>query len=107
MLETEDSNKPITFVAHYGTLLQITSALGSAFHILRAFLTQEGRAEIISTEKIDSLNLQKDQFSESLVIQVTTDQAIPYTFRLSDQLALDLAETIHTQAGTSRQVGSA
>ena len=98
---------PIMCVANYGVAAQIASGLGSAIRVLRMALASDGTMEPIAAEEIREIHVQKDQWSDVVLVQLTTVLAIPYTFQISSQMAAEIADRLKTESEKPTQTGHA
>jgi hypothetical protein len=102
-----DKGDPIPCVASYGVAVQIAAALGTALNILQLAIDASHGAEKMAVEQLQNVNAQRDLFSESVVLRLTTVQGIPYLFELPCQSALQLAEKLKSEAAKPIQTGRA
>lgn len=106
ILETENSEKPLYCIGEFGLIFKIAQSFGAAIQILRMAFLSHRETVVIPAENVSDIYIQKDYFSESVLLQLTSE-GIPYTFHLSDQIATRLADELKNQLANRRPIGSA
>jgi hypothetical protein len=104
---TATDKRIVKFVAEYGALAQITGALGKLFSEFRRVLAPSGTMTPIAAEEVATSHVQKDQWANAVLMQLTTPLGVPYTFSLSPQGAAHIAEQLKTESAKPYQAGTA
>jgi hypothetical protein len=99
--------EPVMCVAPYGVAVQISSGLGTATQVLRMALTAQGEIEPVAAEQIQLVQFQKEQWSDVILMQLTTVQGVPYIFQFPSQYASEIVAQLKTEAAKPTQVGNA
>jgi hypothetical protein len=99
--------EPIMCVARYGVAAQIASGLGTALRVLQMALDSEGAFEQVAIDKLQEFHVQKDPWSDRVVLRLTTIQGIPYIFEIPSQNASEIAERLKTEGSKPTQAGHA
>ena len=102
-----DGNRPFSFVAKYGVAAQITSSLGKMVSELHEFLVATKGTESTAAEPVASFHVQKDQWSQEVLLMLMTPRGVPYTFALPHLAAVEIANQLKTQSGKATQTGTA
>ena len=107
-LTLEDGSK-LDFTAEYGPASQVVGALGRLFSELqRAAAAAEGSPiRATAAEKVGATLIEKDRWSNAVLLQLTTPQGVPYTFELSPQHAAEMADRLRVESAKPHQVGHA
>lgn len=98
---------PMTFVAEYGPAAQVIGALARMNLELRRVLLEAQGIKSVPAEKIASSHVQKDQWENMVIMQLTTPQGVPYTFAIPPQDAAGIAEQLKTESAKPHQTGRA
>lgn len=85
---------PMTFIADAGPMTQLVGGLGRMFLELRRSLHGTGAMKDIPTEAVASSHVQKDRAHNVILMQLTTPQGVPYTFAMSPQAAIGIADQL-------------
>lgn len=99
--------KPIALVAKFGIAVQVISALGRMLSELRAQLDKQGGMAPVAAEKIVASHIQKERWSNVVLLQLITPQGVPYSFAVRCQDAADIADRLKTESAKPTQSGSA
>jgi hypothetical protein len=94
-------------VASYGVAAQISSGLGTAIQILRMELAVQGAMEPVAPLQIQVADIQKEQWSDAVVMQLITDLGVPYIFQFPSQKAFEIADRLKTEAAKPTRAGNA
>lgn len=94
-------------VARYGVAAQIASGLGTALRTLSLALEAEGAVEKVAIEDLLEIHVQKDQWSEMIVLRLTTTRGIPYIFQFHSGNASEIADRLRTEGAKPTRIGNA
>lgn len=98
---------PLAFVAKYGPAGQVISALARMHSQLRQVLRAEKGSEMTSAEEVSTVEVQKEQWSDTILVQLVTAQGVPHLFALSSKGASDMADSLKTESARKHRIGSA
>jgi hypothetical protein len=104
---TTSEGPPLTCVARYGVIAQIAAGLGTALRVLQMALTSENATELVAVENLEDVHIQKDRWSDIVVLLLTTVQGIPYVFQVPSQSASEIADLLKSEATKPTQIGNA
>ena len=99
--------KQIAFVSKYGPACQLAASLGRMIFELRKILDNQKKMETIAAEKVVEVSIQKDKWSDIVLLQLMTENGIPYAFALPLQSATDIADRLKTESSKKAHVGNA
>lgn len=98
---------PMEFVSEFGPATQIIGALGRMFFGLQQRLAGEKGMTTVAGEQVQASHIQKDQWKDVVIMQLTTPQGVPYTFALPPKMAVDISEQLKTESAKPHQTGRA
>lgn len=91
----------LAFVAEAGTARQISSSLGRM-----ALDARQSGPHAIAAEKVAQYGVKKDAFGDAVLLQLISDDGVPYMFALPGSAAVDIARRLEAEyekpAGTGR-----
>lgn len=101
--------RDLDYTAEYGPASQVISALGRLFvELQKAAAAAEGTLmRATAAEKVAMTHIQKDRWSDVVLLQLTTPQGVPYTFELPPRLASEIADQLKTESAKPHQAGHA
>jgi hypothetical protein len=102
-----ENGEPIMCVARYGVAAQIAGGLGTALRVLQMALDSEGAMEQVAVEGLEQVHIEKDRWSDNVVLRLTTVQGIPYVFQVPSQSASEIADRLKTEAAKPTLTGRA
>jgi hypothetical protein len=101
-------SNPIILVARYGVLSQITSALSVMLtHLRRSIQAQAGAMEPAAAETLAEIHIQKERWSDQVILKLVTVNQIEHTFVLSSDIAADIADRLKNESSKTTAVGTA
>lgn len=95
------------FVMRFGVAAQVIGALGRMFWELRRALDAQGGHEATAAEDVAAAHVQKDRWSDKVLVQLITPAGVPYTFAVRAQAAAGIAEQLQTESARSGPIGHA
>jgi hypothetical protein len=98
--------KPLSFVATYGVAAQITSGLGRMVKQLHQILQEQKGVASSAAEQVEGAHIQKDRWSDTVILQLMTPQGIPYTFAIPCNAVAEMAGRLKTESEKPTQVGT-
>jgi hypothetical protein len=104
---TVDGRPPMPFIVGYGPAAQIISALGRMFVELRGVLLEKKAMKASAAEQVESSHVQRDRWEDVVIMQLTTPQGVPYTFRIDPQFASEIADQLKIESAKGGKPGHA
>ena len=98
---------PYRFVADFGAATQVIGALGRMWAEFRSRLDQQGGVAPISAEQVSASHVQKERWTDVVLLQLITPAGIPYSFAIPTRDAADIADRLKTESAIPTQTGSA
>jgi hypothetical protein len=91
-----NAGRSLPLVARFGVAEQIIAALAVLLADLRHALIDEGATEALAAQAVESAMVQKDPFSDRVILHLLTPQGVPYVFGIPAQNAADIADQLRT-----------
>jgi hypothetical protein len=99
---------PLSFVGKFGVVAQVIAALGRMMTELRAQMYARGGAMApVAAEQIGTSHIQKERWSDVVLLQLITPGGVPYSFALSCADAADIADRLKTESAKPTGTGRA
>lgn len=99
--------KPTLFVAKFGVAAQVIGALGRMLTELRAQLDKKGGIASVAAEQVAAAHIQKDRWTDVVLVQLITPRGVPYSFAVRCQDAADIADRLKIESAKGTQSGIA
>jgi hypothetical protein len=90
------NGRSFSFVAKCGVATQVIGGLGRMFLELQRVVYQAQGIEPSAAEEVHSSHIQKDRWSDNVIVQLTTPAGVPYSFAIPSQIAADIAVRLKT-----------
>jgi len=92
----------LAFVAEAAAARQIASSLGRT-----ALQARESGPQMIGAEKVSQYGVKKDAFGEAVLLQLVSEDGVPYMFALPLSAAMDIAARLQTESAKGSGAGRA
>jgi hypothetical protein len=92
----------LAFVAEAAAARQIASSLGRV-----ALETRQSAPQVISAEKISKYGVKKDAFGEAVLLQLVSEDGVPYMFALPLGAAAEIAVRLQRESAKNPGAGHA
>jgi hypothetical protein len=92
----------LAFVAEAAAARQIAFSFGRV-----ALETRQSAPQVISAEKISKYGVKKDAFGEAVLLQLVSEDGVPYMFALPLNAAADIADRLQTESAKNPDTGRA
>jgi hypothetical protein len=102
-----EDGKSLNLIGSYGSVAQITGALGGMLLQLRQILHSKKGMASVAGEQVHSSHIQKDRWTDTVIVQLTTPSGIPYTFGIPTRVASEIADQLKTESAKPTQTGRA
>lgn len=83
----------LAFVAEAAAARQIASALGRM-----ALQARSSSPQMIGAEKVVKYGVKKDAFGEAILLQLVSEDGVPYMFAVPTKAVADIASRLQTEA---------
>ena len=98
---------PISLVARYGVASQVIAGLGRMLLQMREALEKEKSTETVAAETVVDVHVQKERWSDMVLVQMMTPHGIPYTFAIPTQAAGEIADRLKIESAKPTETGRA
>jgi hypothetical protein len=92
----------LAFVAEAAAARQIAAALGRM-----ALQARESGPQMVGAEKVSQYGVKKDAFGETVLLQLVSEDGVPYMFALPLNAATDIAARLQTECAKGSGAGRA
>jgi hypothetical protein len=104
---TVSDGPPISITGEFGPMAQLIGALARRHLELRRILDQAKGMKTVAAEQVAASHVQKDQWENIVMMQLTTPMGVPYTFALRPEDAAAIAVQLKTESAKPHLTGKA
>lgn len=95
-----NDGRGLAFVAEAAAARQIASSLGRV-----ALGARQSGPQMIGAEKVAQYGVKNDAFAEAVLLQLVSEDGVPYMFALPAKAAADVAHRLQTEAAKNPATG--
>jgi len=72
-----------------------------------ALSTATGEVALVAPLTLEGVHVQKDQWSDAVLLSLTTNQGIPYIFQIPSQNAVEIGNQLKNEGSRDTEMGNA